>query len=253
VEFSEKQDGFYKATSTSMMLGDEVDEDALTRWSIGYFRRNILPHLPVDKEARILEVGCGYGRHIKALGDSGYSHVLGIDLSEEQIAYGKTKLGLQNTIKEDAFVFLSDKENAYDAVLLLDVLEHFDIEPSIHLLQMIKRALKGEGVLIIKCQMRLLLSRRVVTGILPTLERTSTHSLTQSLRLAGFAHSNIAHYDLPLMCTNLKKRDRKICLAVSANAVHLCFLSTGLWDGHGRNLYTKSAGGCEEMKRGRTR
>lgn len=185
---------FYKYyTSTSMLLGQ--DERKMTYYSIKYFNHHILHHLPHDKEANILDIGCGYGRYLKALITSGYINSFGIDVSQEQINYARDNLFLINVEYTDAISYLEKIKCSYDAILLLDVIEHIDLDDSIKLLKLIHHSLSNEGILIIQ----------VPNAISPlsihrywdiTHQRAYTvHSIEQCLRLCGF--STIKHFALP--------------------------------------------------------
>src|SRR5437016_493267 len=52
-------------------------------------------HLPTDKNARILDIGCGDGNSVYWLQQSGYKNAGGIDLSAEQIEKGRS-MGIEN-------------------------------------------------------------------------------------------------------------------------------------------------------------
>ena len=106
-------------TSTCMLAGEDVE--ALLAWGQRYFQYTIRPHLPPDRDARILECGSGYGRHLKALREGGYRRVTGVDISQEQVRYAREKLGLDGIHCADAGTFRSSPPS--DVVLLLDVLE----------------------------------------------------------------------------------------------------------------------------------
>lgn len=194
-------DDLYKRyTSTSVFIGQ--DEKKLTDWSLKYFNHNILPHLPEDRGAVILDIGCGYGRYLLALKEKDYKKVIGIDVSEEQVNYATKKLGLENVTVADAIDVLNKETKEYDAVLLLDVIEHLEVDYSIQLLSKIYKSLKSGGVLILQAP----------NAISPlavhrhwdiTHKRAYTvHSLEQSLMLAGF--SQIQHYPLPPFIHNFK-------------------------------------------------
>ena len=91
---------FDQYTSTCMLA--EGDPSAALAWGKVYFRKCILPHLPPRRETRILDCGCGYGRMLKALQESGYQNVEGVDCSLEQVQYAQQVLGLQGVICADA-------------------------------------------------------------------------------------------------------------------------------------------------------
>jgi len=54
------------------------------------FIDNILKYLPLNPQAKILDIACGEGRHAAYIASKGYD-VLGIDLSERSIGIAKTK------------------------------------------------------------------------------------------------------------------------------------------------------------------
>lgn len=175
---------YYKNyTSTSMLRGQ--DEPEMTAWSISYFNNVAAPHLPPNRLAAILDVGCGYGRYLKALDKIGYTNVYGIDISQEQIRYAHDVLGLQNCQVADALAFLEDKIEEYDVIMLFDVLEHLSLDDSIRLIRSAHIALRKEGALII----------HVPNAISPlavhrhwdlTHQRAyTTHSMEQALLLGG--------------------------------------------------------------------
>ena len=118
---------FYKNyTTTSMLLGE--NEHTITNLSIKYFNHHISRHLPHDKKSSILDIGCGFGRYLKALEMNGYPNSFGIDPSEEQISYARDRLHLTNIENIDAISFLNKSKHLYDAILLLDVLEHSNLK-----------------------------------------------------------------------------------------------------------------------------
>jgi 2-polyprenyl-3-methyl-5-hydroxy-6-metoxy-1,4-benzoquinol methylase len=138
---------YEKYTSTSSLV-DGIDEQGTINWSINYFQANYMSELPTDKDAKILEVGCGYGRYIAALSSMGYKNCIGIDLSAEQINYAKTVLGVSSVEQADALEWLADKDSTFDCILGIDILEHFKTDELLRLGELIFRALKKEGVAI---------------------------------------------------------------------------------------------------------
>ncbi|MCX7704381.1 MAG: class I SAM-dependent methyltransferase [Planctomycetota bacterium] len=61
------------------------------------FRKYYLPHLPKDKNAKILELGCGYGAFLLFLKQQGYTNLIGVDISPQQVETAH-KLGLQKEV-----------------------------------------------------------------------------------------------------------------------------------------------------------
>jgi len=188
-----KFDPFKNYTSTSMLTWQ--DEQFTTRWSLGYFAANIQPHLPGNRDAQIIEIGCGYGRYIKALQELGYTNVRGIDISKEQIDYATDQLGLTNVEHADAMDYLADVKETYDAILLLDVLEHLELSYSVELIQAIGSALKPGGVFVVQVPNALSPLSPNRHWDVTHLRAYSTHSMEQHLRLGGFVE--MQHFELP--------------------------------------------------------
>lgn len=180
---------------TSSLAPMEKDEEIITKWSFEYINTNILPHLPEDFEARILEIGCGSGRNIKAIQEIGYSNAYGIDISKEQIEYALDKLNLKNVSQQEPINFLSGKNNSYDAILLIDVLEHLDLEYSVELINIIRSSLKKGGVFIIQVPNALSPLSPHLYGDITHLRAYTSLSMEQHLRLGGF--TEMKHKELP--------------------------------------------------------
>ncbi len=136
-----------------MSAGDGFDYEA-ARWGeetiapgersiAGYRLAEALRFLP--ERGRVLEVGCGAGRFLRAVGAARPGLALtGADVSRSALA---TLASLAPAIETRAATpgALPARENEFDAVLLLDVLEHVD-DPA-GMLAEIRRVLVPGGVL----------------------------------------------------------------------------------------------------------
>lgn len=192
---------------TSTVVLANAEAAALTRTSSRNFERNILPILPADRQAKILDIGSGYGRYLKALEFAGYGNVYGVDLSEEQIAYAREQLALRNCVCGDALEFLGDQSETYDVILLLDVLEHLDVAYAIDLCRAVHRALKPGGIFVVQVPNGL-------SPLCPHLYADVTHqrafttfSVEQVLRKSGF--SGFRHSATPSPVHGLKSLIRR--------------------------------------------
>lgn len=105
--------------------------------------------LPKDKEASVLDVGCGVGHFLYYLRKKGYSNYLGIDVSKSQIEFCK-KYITRKVIVEDAFEFLKGNERKFDLIVMNDFLEHIPKAKNFLLLELARRALGSNGRIIIK-------------------------------------------------------------------------------------------------------
>lgn len=101
----------------------------------------------VHRNDRILDVGCGYGRTLHELYQSGYKNLIGIDFSEGMIRRGRSQYPyLDLRIKENASISLPD--NSVDAVILFAVLTCIpQNQKQKELICEIQRVLKPGGIL----------------------------------------------------------------------------------------------------------
>ena len=101
----------------------------------------------VEKNDLIIDVGCGYGRTLNELYQSGYTNLLGFDISDKMIERGRKQYPYLNLkLKKDDSIELQD--NNADAVILFGVLTCIvDDNEQRKILQEIKRILKPNGIL----------------------------------------------------------------------------------------------------------
>lgn len=186
-------EGIYENyTSTSVLAG--VDVKQFTAWSTKYFTKNILPHFPPSKEIRVLEIGCGYGRYLRALLDRGYANVYGIDISEEQIRFARENMHISSVEQVDALDYLDRTTHTYDVVLLLDVMEHLEVSYSIELLRKIHGVLNKGGKLIIQVPNGITPLTPIYFSDITHHRAYSVNSMSQSLRMGGF--SQFKHFPI---------------------------------------------------------
>jgi SAM-dependent methyltransferase len=103
--------------------------------------------LPIYKDKKVLDVGCGSGDVAIGISELGAKSVLGIDYSDEAI-----KLAIEKNNRDNVIFEVSDYENineTYDVITLVGVLEHienpFDAVKKLHLL------LNEDGKLVFEC------------------------------------------------------------------------------------------------------
>lgn len=214
---------FYKNyTTTSVLTG--VDEKKFTEWSHQYFKTYILPHIPQNKDCKILEIGCGYGRYTTLLTNIlKYKEVIGIDISEEQIEFAKKNYKLDNVFKEDAVSYLKLKSSKYDVVILMDVLEHLELAYSIELLEKINQALSPSGKLIIQVPNGLSPLKPIFYGDVTHVRAFSVNSMSQILRMGGFNH--FKNFSLPPMVHGIKSLLHRIIWSSVINPFIYLFIT----------------------------
>ena len=110
-------------------------------------RRWLGPHLPADRAANVLDVGCGRGYALMLLRDLGYKQIAGIDPDAGQVDFAQGR-GLAVSQASDSAGFLRARPASYDLVLLMDVLEHLPDATQCDLLTAIRESLRPGGRLI---------------------------------------------------------------------------------------------------------
>lgn len=107
--------------------------------------------LSLEPGARILDLGCGNGRHAILLAQKGY-RVTGVDYSEEALEMAREEAGRQGLevifCRQDMRTL--DEVSSYDAVLMMDcAFGLFDDNENEDILARVARALKPGGGLIL--------------------------------------------------------------------------------------------------------
>lgn len=102
----------------------------------------------VNKNARILDVGCGYGRTLNELYQAGYENLIGVDSSEKMLERGKREFPYLDFVKNDTDLPFED--DSFDAVILFGVLTAIvDNGAQTAIITEIARVLKPNGIIYI--------------------------------------------------------------------------------------------------------
>lgn len=115
---------------------------------IKYVKRNYIKLLPQNKNAEILDLGCGMGHYLFALQKLGYLNLTGIDISNSNVKFCQSQ-GLP-VLQYDITDYLENCNKQYDAIIFNDVIEHMTKEEIMKTLFLIKKVLKRGGVVITK-------------------------------------------------------------------------------------------------------
>jgi len=105
-----------------------------------------------NKDARILDFGCGMGHFLYFLKKMSYSNFIGIDISPQQVDFVR-KYITNNVILADGFDFLKEslrKGDYFDIIVLNDVIEHIPKVKIPELLKLMFNVLKPGGKVFIK-------------------------------------------------------------------------------------------------------
>ena len=101
--------------------------------------------IPVEKTAKILDIGCGLGNTLAALLKEGYADVSGIDISNEAVAYCKSRGLKVARVRAIADIRVEDGAKRFDFIIMSHVLEHINKDNIIETLRYIKEKLLTPG------------------------------------------------------------------------------------------------------------
>lgn len=168
-------------------------------YAVLYYHKNYGKYMPADRKTPILDIGCGMGHFLYYLIKKGYSNLIGIDVSEEQIKYCKSHI-TKNVEKIDSLKkYLRNYPKCFSLVVMNDVLEHIPKKDIISILKLIRTSLKKKGVLIIKTPNACNVWGAYVRYADITHELSFTpESLSQVLSLANFQEIKIVYEKHPV-------------------------------------------------------
>lgn len=152
-----------------------------------YLRDLIAKHVPPDRAARILDVGCGHGAILYFLAETGYTNAMGVDTSAEQIEMAH-RLGIAGAQHHRAFDYIRGlAPDSLDMVILFDVLEHLERQELFDLLDAIHRILRRGG----RCLIHVpngegLFGMKIRFGDLTHVQAFTQNSMRQLLATTGF-------------------------------------------------------------------
>jgi len=152
-----------------------------------YYKANYLPHLPANKDAKILVVSCGPGYLLNALAEAGYRSVVGIDSDPSKVVYGQRR-GLACEAA-NAFPYLERHRAEFDVIIPEQELNHLTIDETIDFLLLCHESLRPEGRVIAYAMngANPFVGSENLAHNIDHFYNATEYSLTQMLQLAGFA------------------------------------------------------------------
>lgn len=162
------------------------------------FRSVLRAHLPPDRGARILDLGCGFGALVDFLHGEGYRGASGVDLSGEQVALAR-KLGIAGVEQADAIAHVGAYADTFDLITCFDLLEHLNKREVLDLLEAVRRALRVGGRLVIQTpNAGGPFGGRHAWGDFSHETAFTQHSIAQAFRSAGFADVSVSEVRPPV-------------------------------------------------------
>jgi 2-polyprenyl-3-methyl-5-hydroxy-6-metoxy-1,4-benzoquinol methylase len=222
----------YAAYVSSGQAGHDIrykEAEAAMRHKKPYATYLIRQFFPLNKTARILDLGCGFGPYLYHFKAAGYSNISGIDGSAEQVALAHS-LGLHEVKQADILSFLEKTIEQYDVIMLMDVLEHLTLAENMELLDMIRPRLAKAGTLLIHTpNAEGLFGMRVRYGDLTHELAFTPGSIRQLLTTTGF--TKIQSYEDKPLKYSLTSRLRRTVWNIVTFKDRLTLLSeTGSWN-----------------------
>ena len=102
----------------------------------------------LDKNTKILDLGCGYGKFAHTCKQFGLTNFTGIDISTEQIGMCKRDFPKYTFKKTDIVKFLKTNKQKYDLIYMSHTFEHFTLDEGVAILKLIKKTLAKGGMFI---------------------------------------------------------------------------------------------------------
>lgn len=135
----------------STLMGRDVSHDSdAQRLASRSLERCLGPWFPKDKDAAILDAGCGEGRLLTILRRQGYRRLSGFDVSPENVAIcsreGLDFVGLHDVRSLASF----EREQHYRVVFLVDLIEHLSKDEAVPLLRSVRERLVPGGYVVIR-------------------------------------------------------------------------------------------------------
>lgn len=130
-------------------IDNAFGEHKQAQFKFGQFEYNYRRFFPADTSAKLLDIGIGRGEMLSCMKEWGYSDYLGIDISPSTVDFCES-MGLNCTLVYDTIHWLSSRSNRFDAITLLDVLEHFKKDEVIPMLKSLYDATTTHGTIIIQ-------------------------------------------------------------------------------------------------------
>ncbi len=114
-----------------------------------YLRRLVSRHFPPERDASVLDLGCGSGALLHVAREAGFRRLRGVDTSAEQVD-AAARLGIAGVEQGDLLeVVAALAEASEDVIVAFDVMEHLEKGQLLRFVDGAHRALKPGGRLLV--------------------------------------------------------------------------------------------------------
>jgi len=110
---------------------------------------NYRPHLPADRSASILDLGCGRGRVLEWLADLGYRGAVGVDA--DAVAWVAANVTGNVEAVDDVGQWLADRREQWDVVVARHVIYYFERRDLVPTLRLVRDSLRPGAAFSSRC------------------------------------------------------------------------------------------------------
>lgn len=138
-----KEELYTEYATTFKNAGDVMDiQKANKFWST--FKYCMRGWLPKNKNAKIIDLGCGDGTIMHLLKNQcNYPNVFGVDVSPNQVKLAKQHM--TNVELGDALEYMRTTDHKFDLILGIDIIEHLSKKEALELIKLCYEKLNNNG------------------------------------------------------------------------------------------------------------
>ena len=186
------------ATDEDMLSDFYSNYESIHFWSLNkkedtkinsdYYDGIYLPYIPIDKNVRIIDCGCGNGMFLYFLQRHGFVNAYGIEYSKELIEFQTSELGV-SAVQGDAITHLRKAQAGFELIVANDFLEHLHKNRVLEFIYLCVEKLSPTGRLFVKVpnMASLFASRNRYVCFTHEVGFTE-HSLASVLKTCGFRY-----------------------------------------------------------------
>ena len=211
---------------------DPITEKQLC-YRIQFYTYHFRKWMPEDKDAEILDVGCGAGDLLAVFKRIGFSRLHGVDLSLPQVELARQII--KDVTHGNAIDYLKEHKGAFDLITALDIIEHFKKDEALDFLDACFVGLRPGGRIIFQTpNAESPWGGAINCGDITHETCYTAEGLGRILRMCGFV--DIESHPCGPIPRGLKSFIRWILW----QAVRMCFTIYNTVEGHsGSGIYTR--------------